>query len=233
MGVAIIYIRKAAGSIMHAVVVLLFVVAAAGVPFGGTFVSWSLDTCRTDAACATRFRLPRTDADIDAYDVARFGEMLAMSLARQQNGGDELFMANVLAPCMDDASGPGCATVQWMWMMMLRQAEFGCSPNQEWILGHGCECTDGKKCTDNCLQVAIDNQWPLTLAVGIIGVFMCAFVVWDMRQSNEVARLSAQHHNESVAAYYTLSAQLYVANEALLPPPPFFASPAAAPAFTI
>ena len=223
---------------MHAVVVLLFVVAAAGAPLSGTFVTWSLDTCRTDAACAMRFMLPRDDTDITAYDVARFAEMLTMTIARQQNGADDMYMADVLAPCIADNTAPGCAAVQWMWMMNMREADFGCHPNQEWILGHGCECIDGKKCTDDCLQVAIDNLWPFTLAVAIIGIFMCALVVWDMRQSNEVARLAAKRYADSLAAYYTLTAQLHIAAaDASTPmaaaPPSSFASPSTAPSFTI
>jgi len=194
---------------MHWWAVLLAAIVAAAAAIDAPFVAWSLDTCRSDPVCAARFGLPAApDAAITSYDVARFGEMMAMMTARQQDG--DVGADAVLAPCAADAAAPGCAMAQWMWLGMLRQAQV-CATNEEWILGHGCSCIDGKHCADDHDSTDINSLWPFTLAVAIIGVFMLVIVIWDTRKSNEMERHATQRYADSLIVHYTMQAQLYVA----------------------
>lgn len=198
-------------------VAALVALVASAAAASASFVAWSLDTCRSDPVCAARFGLPAApDAAISSYDVARFGEMLAVMAARQQDG--DVGAEAVLGPCTDDAAPPGCSMAQWMWLGMLRQAQV-CGNNEEWILGHGCSCIDGKHCADDHDSSDLASLWPFTLAVSIIGVFMLVIVIWDTRKSNEMERHAAQRYAVSLVAHYTLQAQLYLAEPAAPPPP--------------
>jgi hypothetical protein len=188
---------------------LLLAAAAAAAPLDAAFVEWSLGTCRSDPVCAARFRLPAEVGVLEAYDTARFGEMLAMMVARQQDGGDVGATA-VLGACVAEPGAPGCSMAQWMWLAMLRQARV-CGENEEWVVGHGCSCLDGKHCASEYDNDDINDLWPFTLAVAIIGVFMLVIVVWDTRKSNEMERLATKRFADSLVAHYTLQAQLFLA----------------------
>jgi hypothetical protein len=199
---------------MHAAAALLltFVVAAACAAPSAAFAAWSLDTCRSDAVCATRFGVPAASGALSAYDVARFAEMLSMIVARQPDS-DEVGAVDALASCVGNDSAPGCAVAQLLWLGVLRvEVRRLCADNEEWILGHGCECMDGKKCVVDCTQAAIDNLWPFSLSVGILGVFMLIILVWMLRKSQEMERVSRERNAQTLVMHYTLQAHLYLAD---------------------
>lgn len=195
---------------MHAVaaLVLTLVAAVACAAPDPAFIAWSLDTCRSDTVCALRWRLPTGSAPLDAYDVARFGEMMAVFVARHQDS--DVGYMDALATCVANDSTPGCTIAQLLWLGMLRHAEI-CNDNEEWVLNHGCECMDGKQCVADCTQAVIDNLWPFTLAVGVLGVVVLLFFIWDIRKANEMARVSAERFQQTLTAHYTLQAHLYLA----------------------
>jgi len=213
---------------MHAAaaLVLAFVVATAwAAPPSAAFVLWSRDTCRADAQCAVRFGLPPSNAAISEYDTAHFSEMLTMFVAQQQN--DIADVASAVADCVDSPDTPGCSRVQLLWATMLRQAH-PCSENEEWVLGVGCECIDGKQCVSDCTQAVINNVWPFALAVAICCVFMLVMFIWDVRKFNEMDKRGNERYERTLVAHYTLQGQLYLASSpAPLAPPTRVTQPSA------
>ena len=205
--------------------VALAFVAAAADDDDATLMTWSLEACQSDVPCAVHFQLP-TGRPPEPYERQRFVEMMRMFLARRdQSDGAVPMVTSCINGTVDNAAL--CAEVEWLWLGMMRSANV-CEVNEEWVVGHGCHCEDGKHCDTDCTQAIISDLWSTWVVFGILGIGVLFFL---MQSINEFRELSAKQEaalaRDSIA-HYTLQAQLYAASAAL-PSAPTAPPPAAAP----
>lgn len=198
---------------MQAVVVLVLLVGGVlAIDMNTTMVEWSFDACRQDPACAARWQLVRdtTRASATAYERRKFEEMMAVFLERREDGG--VGAVDMMVACAGKTTDE-CNAVRYMWLGMLREAQV-CQTNEEWVVGHGCHCMDGKHCQVDCTDAALSDLWSFTVAVGIVGVGVLSVFVWEVRKEEDLGRAVESRLAAAGNNYYLAQARLYTAENA-------------------
>jgi hypothetical protein len=192
----------------HVLWATLVLVAVAAAALDDSVVAWSLAACQADPPCALRFDLPMGSPPT-TYEQQRFAEMMAVFALHSQDG--DTGAADLVAMCTNGSATDGCASVQWMWVGMLRQAQV-CAPNEEWIVGHGCECLDGKQCDTDCMQRKIADLWSLNVLVALLGLGALALFVSDAQKFSRMRHDIDDRAHRAAVEHYTTQAQLYAAD---------------------
>ena len=201
---------------MRTALVLLvaaLVSSALAVDMNTTMVDWSFDACRQDPSCASRWQLVRDTvrASATAYERRKFDEMMAIFLERREDGG--VGAVDMMVACAGQSRTDECNAVRYMWLGMLREAHV-CQTNEEWVVGHGCHCMDGKHCNVDCTDEALSDLWSFTVAVGIVGVGVLSVFVWEVRKEEDLSRAVEQRLTAAANNHYLAQARLYVAENA-------------------
>jgi len=198
--------------ILRLIFVAAFVLAALSSPANSKALSWSFDVCKEDPVCSERWQLSRA-SESTVYEHHKFDEMISLFLQRREDGG--VGAVDLVANCLDDETNEQCDSVRYMWLGMLREAQV-CATNEEWVVGHGCYCMDGKHCQDECTDAALSDLWSFTAAVAVFGIGALAVFVSEVGKEKELSRTIEAKMDITAASYYTLQARVYAASETSL-----------------